>query len=73
MLKVQDAKAVDVQKALQAAGIKVTSIIEVHKEASSEDAWLHRLKRDYPDKKFNYSDNLCNHSSISAIIFLAER
>jgi hypothetical protein len=38
MLKVQDAKAVDVQKALQAAGIKVTSIIEVYKEASSKDA-----------------------------------
>jgi len=32
MLKVQDAKAVDIQKALQAAGIKVTSIIEVYKE-----------------------------------------
>jgi len=42
MLKVQDAKAVDVQKALQAAGIKVTSIIEVYKdkgeEASQQDA-----------------------------------
>jgi len=38
MLKVQDAKAVDVQKALQAAGIKVTSIIEVYKEASEKDA-----------------------------------
>ncbi len=38
MLKVQDAKAVDVQKALQAAGIKVTSIIEVYKDASSKDA-----------------------------------
>ena len=36
MLKVQDAKAVDVQKALQAAGIKVTSIIEVHKEKGEE-------------------------------------
>ena len=32
MLKVQDAKAVDVQKALQSAGIKVTSIIEVYKD-----------------------------------------
>jgi putative protease len=32
VLKVEDAKAVDIQKALQAAGIKVTSIIEVHKE-----------------------------------------
>ncbi len=32
MLKVQDAKAMDIQKALQAAGIKVTSIIEVYKD-----------------------------------------
>jgi hypothetical protein len=36
MLKVQDAKAVDVQKALQAAGIKVTSIIEVYKDKGEE-------------------------------------
>jgi hypothetical protein len=36
ILKVQDAKAVDIQKALQAAGIKVTSIIEVHKEKAEE-------------------------------------
>ncbi len=32
ILKVQDAKAVDIQKALKAAGISVTSIIEVYKE-----------------------------------------
>lgn len=32
MLKVVDAKPVDVQKALEAAGIKVRSIIEVFKE-----------------------------------------
>jgi hypothetical protein len=32
MLKVQDAKAVDIQKALKAAGIEITSIIEVHKD-----------------------------------------
>jgi hypothetical protein len=38
VLKVQDAKAVDIQKALQAAGIKVTSIIEVHKEKGEEAA-----------------------------------
>lgn len=37
ILKVQDAKAVDIQKALQAANIKVTSIVEVHKE-KNEDA-----------------------------------
>ena len=36
MLKVQDAKAVDIQKALQAAGIKVTSITEVYKEKEEE-------------------------------------
>jgi len=32
ILKVQDAKMADIQKALQSAGIKVTSIIEVYKE-----------------------------------------
>jgi hypothetical protein len=36
MLKVQDAKAIDIQKALQAVGIKVTSITEVHKEKDVE-------------------------------------
>lgn len=38
VLKVQDAKAVDIQKALKAAGINVTSIIEVHKEKAEEKA-----------------------------------
>jgi hypothetical protein len=38
ILKVEDAKAVDIQKTLQAANIKVTSIIEVHKEKESEDS-----------------------------------
>jgi hypothetical protein len=32
MLKVTDAKPADIQKALQAAGIKVRSIIEVFRE-----------------------------------------
>lgn len=32
ILKVKDAKAVDIQKALKAAGINVTSITEVYKE-----------------------------------------
>jgi len=32
ILKVQDAKAVDIQKALKAAGITVTSITEIYKE-----------------------------------------
>lgn len=32
ILKVKDTKAIDIQKALQSAGIKVTSIIEVYKE-----------------------------------------
>ncbi|MCK5512808.1 MAG: hypothetical protein KAI96_08350 [Thermodesulfovibrionia bacterium] len=36
ILKVQDAKAMDIQKALQAAGIKVTSITEVYKEKDEE-------------------------------------
>ena len=38
ILKVEDAKAVDIQKTLQAAGIKVSSIIEVHKERDVETA-----------------------------------
>ncbi len=38
MLKVQDSKAVDIQKALKAAGIAVTSIIEVHKDKVEEKA-----------------------------------
>lgn len=32
MVKVEDAKLPDVQKALQQAGIKIRSIIEVYKE-----------------------------------------
>ncbi len=36
ILKVQDAKLSDIQKALQSAGIKVVSIIEVHKEGAAE-------------------------------------
>lgn len=32
VLKVRDAKLVDIQKALQQAGIQVRSIIEIHKE-----------------------------------------
>jgi hypothetical protein len=37
MLKVEDAKLPDVQKALQAAGIKVRSIIEVFKEEPKKE------------------------------------
>ncbi len=37
MLKVVDAKPVDVQKALESAGIKVRSIIEVFKEESAAE------------------------------------
>jgi len=37
ILKVKDAKAVDIQKALQSAGIKVTSITEVFKEKKEEE------------------------------------
>ncbi|HMK49286.1 MAG TPA: hypothetical protein VK435_04480 [Thermodesulfovibrionales bacterium] len=37
ILKVADAKLADIQKALQEAGIKVRSIIEVFKEEKSEE------------------------------------
>ncbi len=37
MLKVEDAKLPDIQKALQAAGIKVRSIIEVFKEEQKKE------------------------------------
>ena len=36
MVKVEDAKLPDIQKALKAAGIKVRSIIEVYKEDASK-------------------------------------
>lgn len=36
MLKVQDAKAMDIQKTLQAAGIEVISIIDVYKDKTEE-------------------------------------
>ena len=36
ILKVKDSKAADIQKTLQAAGIKVTSITEVFKEQGEE-------------------------------------
>lgn len=38
ILKVEDAKPVDVQKALEAAGIKVRSIQEVYKEKTEKPA-----------------------------------
>jgi hypothetical protein len=38
MLKVKDTKAVDIQKALQAAGIKVTSITEIYKEKEEDSS-----------------------------------
>ncbi|MEW6215049.1 MAG: hypothetical protein AB1478_07615 [Nitrospirota bacterium] len=37
MVKVTDAKLINVQKALQAAGIKVRSIIEVFKEGEKSE------------------------------------
>ncbi len=37
MLKVEDAKLPDIQKALQQAGVKVRSIIEVHKEEQKKE------------------------------------
>jgi hypothetical protein len=36
MVKVEDAKVVDVQKALEQAGIKVRSVLEVHKDKAAE-------------------------------------
>ncbi|KAF0181292.1 MAG: hypothetical protein FD164_1530 [Nitrospirae bacterium] len=38
LVKVTDAKLSDVQKALQAAGISIRSIIEVHKEETEAAA-----------------------------------
>ncbi|MBF0316849.1 MAG: hypothetical protein HQL04_01640, partial [Nitrospirae bacterium] len=38
MLKVEDAKLPDIQKALKGAGIKVKSIVELHKEGTQEVA-----------------------------------
>jgi hypothetical protein len=35
-VKVEDAKTSDVQKALEQAGIKVRSVLEVHKDKDSE-------------------------------------
>lgn len=37
MVKVEDAKLPDVQKALQQAGIKIRSIIEVYKEETAKE------------------------------------
>ncbi|NOZ24972.1 MAG: hypothetical protein GXO94_02630 [Nitrospirae bacterium] len=36
MVKVEDAKLPDIQKALKAAGIKVRSIVELYKEGGAE-------------------------------------
>lgn len=38
LVKVKDAKLADVQKALQQAGIQVTSIIEVFKEEEGKES-----------------------------------
>ena len=37
MVKVEDAKLPDIQKALQNAGIKIRSIIEVYKEGEQKE------------------------------------
>lgn len=37
IVKVEDAKAVDVQKALEQAGIKVRSVLEVHKDKAEQE------------------------------------
>ncbi len=36
MVKVEDARLPDIQKALKAAGIKIRSIVEVYKEGVAE-------------------------------------
>ncbi|MBF0536925.1 MAG: hypothetical protein HQL03_01585 [Nitrospirae bacterium] len=38
MLKVEDAKLPDIQKALKGAGVKVKSIVELYKEGAPEVA-----------------------------------
>jgi hypothetical protein len=37
MVKVEDAKTVDIQKALQAAGIKVRTVQELYKEEGAQE------------------------------------
>lgn len=37
IVKVTDAKLTDIQKALEQAGIKIRSIIEVHKEGTATE------------------------------------
>lgn len=37
IVKVTDAKLTDIQKALEQAGIKIRSIIEVHKESTATE------------------------------------
>ncbi|MCI4626290.1 MAG: hypothetical protein L3V56_10055 [Candidatus Magnetoovum sp. WYHC-5] len=36
MLKVEDAKLPDIQKALKSAGVKVKSIVEIYKEGDNK-------------------------------------
>jgi nitrogen fixation NifU-like protein len=55
ILKVKDAKLVDIQKALQQAGIQVRSIIEVHKE--EEKAAEEVIKRFTNPKNFGKIKN----------------
>lgn len=38
IVKTEDAKTVDIQKALQQAGIKVRSVQEIYKEKAAEEA-----------------------------------
>ena len=65
ILKVKDAKAADIQKTLQAAGIKVTSITEVFKEQGEEtvsaEAWSLKV---YMTEAFLPHDN-CRKTTFS--------
>ena len=46
MVKVEDAKLPDIQKALKAAGIKVRSIIQVYKEEETEKKEVENARKE---------------------------
>jgi hypothetical protein len=46
MVKVEDARLPDVQKALKAAGIKIRSIVEIYKEGSVEKKKVDNAKKE---------------------------
>ncbi len=46
MVKVEDARLPDVQKALKAAGIKIRSIVEIYKEGAVEKKKVDNAKKE---------------------------